>query len=108
MKKLKKVEDVDEKEHELLNNKEIKIEDYETAREEVNKTGLSQLLSINKILDSLIELKVKDEEREEKEIKWKFAAVVMDRFLLIVSAFIYFILFIASVMNIPNLYKPTN
>ena len=47
-------------------------------------------------------------EREEKEIKWKFAAVVMDRFLLIVSAFIYFILFIASVMNIPNLYKPTN
>ena len=104
MKKLKKVEEADEKEHELLHNKEIKIEDYETARKE----GLSQLLSINKILDSLKELKVKDEEREEKEIKWKFAAVVMDRFLLILSAFIYFILFISSVMNIPNLYKPTN
>jgi len=44
---------------------------------------------------------------EEQEIKWKYAAIVMDRIFLILTLLFTIITFISIIMSIPNFYKAT-
>ena len=47
-----------------------------------------------------------DEALQEKEdIKFKFAALVMDRFFFFVSVLYFIIAFVCIIMTIPNFYK---
>ena len=42
---------------------------------------------------------------EEKELKFKFAAIVLDRFFFYLSILYFIVTFIALVMTIPNFYQ---
>jgi len=44
---------------------------------------------------------------EEQEIKWKYAAIVMDRIFFILALLFTIITFISIIMSIPNFYKAT-
>ncbi len=44
-------------------------------------------------------------EDENKEIKWKYAAIVMDRLFLCLTLIYSLITFCSTVLTIPNLYK---
>jgi hypothetical protein len=46
-----------------------------------------------------------DKMREEQELKFKFAAIVLDRFFLCVSSVYAVVTFVALVIIIPNAYK---
>ncbi len=46
-----------------------------------------------------------DKMREEQELKFKFAAIVLDRFFLCVSSVYAVVTFVALVIIIPNVYK---
>ncbi len=48
-----------------------------------------------------------DEIDEEKEIKWKYAAVVMDKIFFILTLLFTLITFVSIIMSIPNFYKAT-
>ena len=43
--------------------------------------------------------------REDKELKFKFAALVVDRFFFWLSVIYFVVTFIALVLSIPNFYK---
>lgn len=60
-------------------------------------------IKLNKILEKL----EANEIQEEKLLKWRFAALVMDRLYLILSVIYLVISFVAIVMTIPNFYKPS-
>ena len=66
---------------------------------------INKLESMDKCLQQLTANTNEIKENEDMELKWKFAALVMDRFFFYVT-FIYFIVtFIALVMSSPNFYK---
>ena len=65
------------------------------------------IFDIRKTLSKLYNRFEIEEIEEEKEIKWKYAALVMDRCFLILTALYFVITFCAIVMSVPNFYKPT-
>jgi hypothetical protein len=83
----------------------------EKSRPFVNKFEESQILSeIVKIQITLntILLKISEESTHDlKELKWKYAAIVFDRFFLFMSSIYTIITFVALLMSIPNFYRFT-
>jgi len=80
---------------------------------EKSKTGFSDEKLANAIFDIQATLKKMyhrfevEEIDEEQEIKWKYAAIVMDRIFLILTLLLTIITFISIIMSIPNFYKAT-
>ena len=77
------------------------------------KTGFSDEKLANAIFDIQATLKKMykrfeaEEIDEEQEIKWKYAAIVMDRIFFILTLLFTIITFVSIIMSIPNFYKAT-
>jgi len=77
------------------------------------KTGFSDEKLANAIFDIQATLKKMykrfeaEEIDEEQEIKWKYAAIVMDRIFFILTLLFTIITFVSIIMSIPNFYKGT-
>jgi hypothetical protein len=70
-----------------------------------SSTDLRLLLSINKKL-KLIWCEMKERiDENNKEIKWKYAAIVIDRLFFYLSLIYSTVTFILIILTIPNLYK---
>ena len=79
-----------------------------------NTTGdkmINTLLNIEKTLAKILEKyeenERKNEIKESKLLKWRFAALVMDRFFLCLFTIYFVITFIAIVMTAPDFYRGT-
>ena len=107
-------QDEDERETKKEENLFIKASNSSTV-ETANKVkpNFSDEKLANAIFDILETLKKMykrfeaDEIDEEKEIKWKYAAVVMDKIFFIITLFLTVITFASIIMSIPNFYKAT-
>ena len=65
------------------------------------------VFGIQKTLKKMYSRFEADEIDEEKEIKWKYAAIVMDRLFLYLFIILNIVIFVSTVMSIPNFYKMT-
>jgi len=73
----------------------------------VNKrfTDIKRLINIDKNLKNIWnEIQARAEE-ENKELKWKYAAIVMDRLFFFLTLIYSLITFCSCVLAIPNLYR---
>jgi hypothetical protein len=73
-----------------------------------NPIILNKVSNILKMMNILEKKDIQDEEREQNEIKWKFAAIVLDRFFMILAALAYLIIFSTCILAEPNLYHATH
>jgi hypothetical protein len=78
--------------------------DIESLKE-INQKILNEMIKIEKIYHSFLEDSNDKSEFENIELKWKYSAIVLDRFFLILSLNYLFISFISVIMTIPNFYK---
>ena len=68
---------------------------------------LKRIINIEKSVSNIWN-EINERAREEtKEIKWKFAAIVMDRLFFWLSIIYFLITFIPIILSIKNLYKST-
>ena len=74
---------------------------------QINNSELKHLLSIEQNLKNIWNEMQARTEDENKEIKWKYAAIVMDRLFFYLTLIYSFITFCSTVLTIPNLYKFT-
>jgi hypothetical protein len=74
---------------------------------QINNPELKHLISIEQNLKNIWNEMQARTEDENKEIKWKYAALVMDRLLFFLTLIYSFITFCSTVLSIPNLYKFT-
>ena len=44
---------------------------------------------------------------EQRELKWKYASIVMDRFFFFISIIYFVVFFIALLFSMPNFFKPS-
>ena len=72
-----------------------------------NEKLVEAVFEIQKTLKKMYSRFEADEIDEEKEIKWKYAAIVMDRLFLYLFIFLNIVIFVSTVMSIPNFYKMT-
>ena len=72
---------------------------------QINNPELKHLLSIEQNLKNIWNEMQARTEDENKEIKWKYAAIVMDRLFLYLTLIYSLITFCSTVLTIPNLYK---
>lgn len=70
-----------------------------------NENVIDCLKSIDKTLKNMWNVINEKQTEEEREIKWKYAAIVFDRLFLYI-VFLYFLLTFGSlILSIPNLYR---
>ena len=74
---------------------------------QINNQDLKHLLSIEQNHKNIWNEMQARTEDENKEIKWKYAAIVMDRLFFYLTLIYSFITFCSTVLSIPNLYKFT-
>ena len=74
---------------------------------QINNSELKHLLSIEQNLKNIWNEMQARTEDENKEIKWKYAAIVMDRLFFYLTLIYSLITFCSTVLSIPNLYKFT-
>jgi hypothetical protein len=87
-----------------INENSFRIESNVLAE---NKTNPDLLVKIERKL-SLVLKEMNETKKEENEtIKWRYAALVLDKLFLYVSIIYSAIMFISIVMTIPGLYKFT-
>jgi len=72
---------------------------------QINNLELKHLISIEQNLKNIWNEMQARTEDENKEIKWKYAAIVMDRLFLCLTLIYSLITFCSTVLTIPNLYK---
>ena len=72
-----------------------------------NEKLVEAVFEIQKTLKKMYSRFEADEIDEEKEIKWKYAAIVMDRLFLYLFIILNIVIFVSTVMSIPNFYKMT-
>lgn len=65
-----------------------------------------RLLKIEHLLHNIWNDLVVKEIDETKKLKWKFAAIVMDRFFLYLSLIYFLVTFCPFILAIKNFYKP--
>lgn len=73
---------------------------------EVDRKIISSLKNIEKQVDNLVNIIYNDKIDESKQIKWNFAAKVMDRLFLYISTAYFIITFTSLVLNNRNFYNP--
>jgi hypothetical protein len=94
-----------------------KIEDVDTERiddlidtykiNEIKNPDMKRLFNIDKNLKNIwTEMKARAED-ENREIKWKYAAIVMDRLFFFLTIIYSLVTFCSTVLSIPNLYRFT-
>jgi hypothetical protein len=72
---------------------------------QINNPELKHLINIEQNLKNIWNEMQARTEDENKEIKWKYAAIVMDRLFLCLTLIYSLITFCSTVLTIPNLYK---
>ena len=72
-----------------------------------NTLILKHLGNIEKTLSNIWNEMNERQIEEVKEIKWKYAAAVMDRLFLLLTIFYFIFTFCPFVLSIKNFYKPT-
>ena len=72
-----------------------------------NDQILAVLVKIDKSIGKLLKKHEADEINNEKILKWRHAAIVLDTLFLYVSIVYVIITFISIIMSAPNLYRPT-
>ena len=72
-----------------------------------NSLMLKRLGNIEKTLINIWNDMNEKQIEEVKEIKWKYAAIVMDRLFLLLTIFYFIFTFCPFVLSIKNFYKPT-
>jgi hypothetical protein len=71
------------------------------------KTNPDILVKIDRKLSLVLKEMSEAKKEEDEKIKWKYAALVMDKLFLYLSIIYSLIMFISIVMSIPGLYKFT-
>jgi hypothetical protein len=71
------------------------------------KTNPDILVKIDRKLSLVLKEMNEAKKEEDEKIKWKYAALVMDKLFLYLSIIYSLIMFISIVMSIPGLYKFT-
>jgi len=71
------------------------------------KTNPDILVKIDRKLSLVLKEMNEAKKEEDETIKWKYAALVLDKLFLYVSIIYSAIMFISIVMTIPGLYKFT-
>ena len=72
-----------------------------------DKKITNAILDIQKTLKKIYNQFEANKIDEEKEIKWKYAAIVMDRFFLYLFIILNIVIFASTVMSLPSFYKMT-
>ena len=74
---------------------------------EIKNPDMKRLFNIDKNLKNIwTEMKARAED-ENREIKWKYAAIVMDRLFFFLTIIYSLVTFCSTVLSIPNLYRFT-
>ena len=87
-----------------LNEDTFTIESNVSAEKKANP---DILVKIDRKLSLVLKEMNETKKEEDETIKWKFAAIVMDKLFLYLSIIYSLIMFISIVMTIPFLYKFT-
>lgn len=66
---------------------------------------LNVLLKIDKRIEKILEKYEENEINDEKKLKWRYAALVLDTLFLYITIIAVIITFTAIIMSNPNLYK---
>ena len=66
----------------------------------------SDMQKVLKILNKFMDEKAEADQFETNEIKWKYAALVLDRFFLFLSLVFFIICFTSIILPTTNFYKP--
>jgi hypothetical protein len=73
----------------------------------VNDINGKRLLNIDRNLANIWNEMKENAAAESKEIKWKYAGIVLDRLFFFLTLFYSIITFCTTVLSIPNLYRAT-
>jgi len=87
-----------------VNEDSFRIESNNSAEK---KNNPDVLLKIDRKLSLVLKEMNEAKKEEDETIKWKYAALVLDKLFLYVSIIYSAIMFISIVMTIPGLYKFT-
>jgi hypothetical protein len=96
------VEDLGDKNETTLVTKPIEFSSREI---EEDNAMAKHMQTIENILRETQNDKESDDELEEKALKFKFAALVLDRFFFCLSGAYFIVAFSALVLSLPNFYK---
>jgi hypothetical protein len=96
------VEDLSEKNETTLVKKPIGFDSHEIKEDD---TMVKHMQAIENILRETQNDKESDDDLEEKVLKYKFAALVLDRFFFCLSGTYFIVAFSALVLSLPNFYK---
>jgi len=88
----------------VINEDSFRIESNNSAEK---KNNPDVLLKIDRKLSLVLKEMNEAKKEEDETIKWKYAALVLDKLFLFVSIIYSAIMFISIVMTIPGLYKFT-
>lgn len=75
--------------------------------EETSDKSIKVLMKIERILLKMYQDHEERKVLDEMEVKWKYAAIVMDRLFLFLTLIYFVITFISFVMPFKNFYKST-
>ena len=97
----------------LFRMKKLESNKIESSTEEnmfvhlIKPTGeSSDMQQVLNILNKLMVERAEADQVETNEIKWKYAALVLDRFFLFLSLVFFIICFTSIILPTANLYKP--
>ena len=89
-----------------INNENLESDNVESLSEsKQNNIDSKQLKKIKESFDFICKEINQTKDMELRELKWKYAALVMDRLFLIISIIYFSIVFISVILSMKNLYK---
>ena len=90
-------------------NKIESSQNFEENKVDLKKTEIKMQTKWTKVVKSTPKTEeakqIDDKQQEEKELKCKVAAIVMDRLFFFLALIYAIITFVALIMTIPNFYK---
>jgi len=97
-----------------LNNKMMDKESIETfvpslvrIEYDNNDEMYENFVKIEQLMKTFCHEKLEKNLIEQRELKWKYASIVMDRFFFFISIIYFVVFFIALLFSMPNFFKPT-
>ncbi len=76
-------------------------------KSEIDEKLIRYLMDMNQVVSFTYKHFYRKRVEELKDLKWKFAAIVMDRLFLIITSVYFIITFGSLVLSNKNFYKPT-